>query len=99
MKLYGIKNCGSVKKAMNWLDAHGVSYEFMDLKKISLDEKELDSWLLKIPLSTLVNKQGTTYKKLGLKDMGLSDNQLKSWLLKEPMMIKRPVIVMVIIYL
>ncbi|MEE8659864.1 hypothetical protein CGLAMM_00735 [Acetobacteraceae bacterium EV16G] len=31
--LYGIPNCGSVKKARAWLEARGVVYRFVDFKK------------------------------------------------------------------
>ena len=38
MKLYGIPNCDTVKKARAWLDEHGVDYEFLDFKKQGVDE-------------------------------------------------------------
>ena len=31
--LYGIKNCDTMKKAIAWLEASGVAYEFVDYKK------------------------------------------------------------------
>jgi len=33
IKLYGIVNCDTVKKARAWLDAKGIAYEFVDFKK------------------------------------------------------------------
>ena len=38
MKLYGIPNCNTVKKARTWLEAHGVTYEFHDFKKQGVPE-------------------------------------------------------------
>ena len=32
-KIYGIKNCDTMKKAIAWLEAQGVRYEFVDYKK------------------------------------------------------------------
>jgi len=32
VKVYGIKNCSTMKKAFAWLDANGVAYEFHDYK-------------------------------------------------------------------
>ena len=32
MKLFGIKNCDTVKKAMRWLDQHQVPYQFHDFR-------------------------------------------------------------------
>ena len=45
MKLYGIPNCGTVKKARAWLDEHGVAYEFLDFKKQGITEAMLSGWL------------------------------------------------------
>jgi arsenate reductase (glutaredoxin) len=38
MKLYGIPNCNTVKKARAWLDEHGVAYDFHDYKKQGIDK-------------------------------------------------------------
>jgi Spx/MgsR family transcriptional regulator len=64
MKIYGIKNCETVKKALNALDAKGISYEFHDYKKLGVEATKIQEWLKKADLSVLVNKKGTTYKKL-----------------------------------
>ena len=32
-KVYGIRNCDTMKKAFAWLDARKVDYEFHDYKK------------------------------------------------------------------
>ncbi|MCK9161598.1 MAG: Spx/MgsR family RNA polymerase-binding regulatory protein [Arcobacteraceae bacterium] len=93
MKIYGIKTCGSVKKAFSFFNEKNIEYEFIDLKKVKLTEQELDQWLLYIPLDKLLNTKGTTYKKLQLKELNLDDKGKKEWLLKEHMLFKRPIIV------
>ncbi|MCI5968812.1 arsenate reductase family protein [Helicobacter sp.] len=93
MRLYGIKTCGSVKKAMQFLDAKGVEYTFIDLKKEKPTQEELESWVKQVGFGILLNKKGTTYKKLALKELDLSDAEIKEWLLKEPMLFKRPIVV------
>ena len=32
LKVYGIKNCDTMKKAFAWLEANAVAYEFIDYK-------------------------------------------------------------------
>jgi arsenate reductase (glutaredoxin) len=32
MKLHGIVNCDTVKKARAWLDARGIAYEWVDFR-------------------------------------------------------------------
>ncbi len=91
MKLYGIKNCSTVKKALCALK--GFDLEFLDLKK--LDEHTLNSWLRQKSFEELINTAGTTAKKLALsKDRLkiLSQEELFDLILKNPSLIKRPVI-------
>ena len=44
LKLYGIKNCDTMKKAFAWLDANGVAYEFIDYKKADVAQQHLPDW-------------------------------------------------------
>jgi len=34
LTVYGIKNCDSMKKAFQWLEANEVAYHFVDFKKV-----------------------------------------------------------------
>lgn len=93
MKLYGIKNCGSVKKAMEFLKVKGVEFEFFDIKKI--DEDILNSWLEKREIKDLPNLSGTSARKLNLnkeKMNALAKEELRKMILETPSLIKRPVI-------
>ena len=92
MTLYGIKTCGSVKKAMAFFKARGVAYDFVDLKQTPVDQPKIESWLQKVPLEKLFNNKGTKYRTLGLSKMELSDADKIGWLTKENLLIKRPVI-------
>lgn len=64
LTLYGIPACDSVKKARQWLDAHGVAYDFHDYKKKGISREKLDQWLMQLPWEKLVNRNGTTWRKL-----------------------------------
>ena len=43
-KVYGIRNCDTMKKAFAWLDAHKVAYEFHDYKKQGIAAPKLKEW-------------------------------------------------------
>ena len=43
--IYGIPNCGSVKKAFAWFDEHKIPYLFHNFKKEGIPESLLDTWL------------------------------------------------------
>lgn len=92
VKVYGIKTCDSVRKAIKYLKAHAIAYEFIDFKQTPVDASTIASWLEKSDIKTLFNTRGTTYRTLKLKALNLTDEQKQEWLAKENMLIKRPVI-------
>lgn len=95
MKLYGIPNCNTVKKARAWLDEHDVAYEFHDYKKLGVDQATLESWLAQLPWEKLVNRAGLTWR--GLSDAekaAVVDNaSAVALMLAKPGVIRRPVAV------
>ncbi len=95
LKIYGIKNCNSMKKAFDALQAKGLSYEFHDYKKQGIDADTLKIWLKEIGQDTVLNKKGTTWKKLSEKEQTRalsSEDHLIEALIAQPSLIKRPVL-------
>ncbi len=64
MKLYGIPNCNTVKKARLWLEGHGLAYEFHDFKKQGVPETIFKSLMQAHGWEPLINRNGTTWRKL-----------------------------------
>ena len=64
MKLYGIPNCSTVKKARTWLEENGHAYEFHDFKKQGVPETMLKSLMQSRGWETLLNRNGPTWRKL-----------------------------------
>lgn len=95
MKLYGIPNCGTVKKARAWLDEHGVAYEFHDYKKQGVDQATLESWLAQMPWEKLVNRAGMTWRGLSDTDKAaVKDNASAiALMMDKPSVIRRPIVV------
>ena len=93
MKIYGIKNCDTMKKARAWLDQKGVAYEFHDYKAAGIDRATLESWAKKVGWEVLLNRRGTTFRKLSDKDKeGLSEKKAVALMLAQPSLISRPVV-------
>ena len=91
--LYGIKNCDTVKKAIKWLDARGIDYQFHDFRADGLSEDDLQEWLDELGWETLVNKRSTSWKQLDpdTKD-AMSTMTAKAVILAQPTLIKRPLL-------
>lgn len=94
MKLYGIPNCGTVKKARAWLEAHGTAYEFHDFKKHGVSEALIAGWLKQVGWQRLLKKTGPTWAKLpdSVKQSIRDDASALKLMLEQPNVIKRPVL-------
>ena len=92
MKIYGIKTCGSVKKAIKFFKDNEIEYEFVDFKKTPVGCNKIDVWISKVGIDVLFNNRGTKYRQLKLKELNLDDEGKREWLCRENMLIKRPVI-------
>ena len=92
VRVYGIKTCGSVRKALKFLNDEKIEYEFYDFKKEPVDCEKVEYWLSKVDINLLFNSKGTKYRTLKLKELNLDDDSKKEWLCKENLLIKRPVI-------
>lgn len=93
MKIYGIKNCDTVKKARKWLDDNNVEHTFHDFKKDGLNDQQLAQWERTVGWETLLNRRGTTWRKLpdDVRD-NIDAQSAHAVMLENPSIIKRPVI-------
>src|SRR5690242_6889627 len=94
MNVFGIPNCNTVKKALDWMRENDVPADFHDFKKEGVSTEQLKKWIEKDGWEALINRQGTTWRQLP-DDVKLSiDNEDAAiGLMKEkPSVIKRPVI-------
>ena len=93
MKIYGIKSCDTMKKAMAWLDAHGIAYEFVDYKKAGVAAERLPHWTRAVGWETLLNRRGLMWKKLTDEQRADVDATKAARLMSDtPSLIKRPVV-------
>lgn len=93
MKVYGIRNCDTVKKARKWLDEQGVDYQFHDFKKDGLTSEKLSQWEQAVGWEALLNKRGTTWRKLPDEVRAtISAQSAHQVMLDNPSIIKRPVV-------
>ena len=92
-KIYGIKNCDTMKRAIAWLKQHAIEHEFHDYKKAGISVESLKAWSDQVGWEKLLNTRGTTWRKLP-EDQRRDMNETKALQLmnQHPSLIKRPVI-------
>jgi len=94
MKIYGIKNCNTVKKALDWLEKNHIAYEFQDFKKLGVQENTLKRWEKVVNWESLVNKKGMTWRALSDDEKAavIDEKTANRLMMEKTSVIKRPVI-------
>ena len=93
VKIYGIKNCDTMKKAMAWLKGHSIDFDFHDYKKLSIDEETLHYWLSIFPWDELINKRGPTWRKLSEENKtNIDQEKAVRLMMTNTSLIKRPIL-------
>jgi len=92
--VYGIPNCDTIKKTINYLIINEIEFVFHDYKKEGISLEKLLDWTAQHPWEILLNRAGTTYKALSdAQKESIKDAQSAAALMTEmTSLIKRPVI-------
>ncbi|TYC54150.1 ArsC family reductase [Rhodobacterales bacterium] len=94
MKVYGIRNCDTVKKARKFLEEAGVPYEFHDYKKDGVDADRLAAFVAEFGWDTVLNRRGTTWRKLdeATREGVVDAASALDVMIENPSTIKRPIV-------
>ena len=93
IKVFGIKNCDTMKKAFAWLVANDIAYEFVDYKKAGVAESNLPDWNARVGWEKLLNTRGRMWRKLRDEERYAVDQEKALKLMAQyPSLIKRPVL-------
>lgn len=93
IRIYGIKNCDSMKKAFAWCEEHGIEYEFHDYKKQGVPRDRLVLWCRTLGWKTLLNTKGSTWRKLTPEDQDIAtQSKAVATMMEHSSVIRRPVV-------
>jgi arsenate reductase len=93
VKIYGIRNCDTMKKAFASLEERKVAYEFHDYKKDGVPPGKLQEWAKRVRWEKLANMRGPTWRKIpDSAKAGLDEARALALLEKYPSAIRRPVL-------
>ena len=93
VRLYGLANCDTCRKARSWLTRFSIDHEFTDYREARVDPAVLKQWAERLGgWDALINRASTTWRDLppNRKQPG-SDAEWKLLLKGYPQLIKRPV--------
>ena len=94
-KIFGIPNCDSIKKTIDWFKDNHIEYDFHNYKKDGIEKSTLALWCKTVGWEMLFNKKGSTWKKIAHEFECISINEKLAIdiMLKNNSIIKRPVVV------
>ncbi|USG66744.1 arsenate reductase family protein [Brevibacillus ruminantium] len=96
IKAYLYDKCGTCRKAKQWLQQNGVSFEEILIVDAPPAADELHSmWRASgLPLNKFFNTSGQFYRELGLKDKlpAMSEDEMLKLLASNGKLIKRPLV-------
>ena len=91
IKLYGIPNCDTVKKARVFLEKKKLAHDFVDFKKSPPTSSDLERWK-KAFGDWPLNKKGPTFRKNQEAFDALTDAKKPAFIIANSSMIKRPIL-------
>lgn len=94
MIVYGIKNCNTVKSALDWMKKKKIDFEFHDYKAKGITDAKLKDWSKQVGWENLVNKRGTTWRQLDESQQAKVTNETSaiSLMKDKTSVIRRPLI-------
>ena len=94
IKVYGIPNCNTVKKAIDWMKNNSIEFEFHDYKKKGVTKAKLKEWSKHFGWENILNKKGTTWALLSEVEQANINTQKKAidYLIENTSAIRRPIV-------
>jgi arsenate reductase (glutaredoxin) len=93
IQVYGIPTCGTCKKALQWLEAQQISYEFINTKEQPPNSAQITSWVASLGEKPMRNTSGQSYRALTETKDTWSDAEWITAFSADAMLLKRPIFV------
>ena len=97
LKVYCYSRCTACKKALKWLEDHGIEHTVIDIKSEHPDEKMLRKYyaVSGLPLKRFFNTSGIPYREqeLSKKLPDMTEDEQLVLLATDGMLVKRPLLI------
>ena len=97
LKVYCYSRCTTCRKALKWLDDHGIAYDPADIRSDHPDSETLRKYYAAsgLPLKRFFNTSGIPYRELELskKLPSMTEEEQLALLAADGMLVKRPLLV------
>lgn len=92
LKIYGLKNCDSCRKALKWLTQAKIPHVFLDIRTDGVPQAKLADWLDRLGWEIVINRRSTSWRDLTDSEKAdMTTAKARRLAAKYPTLIKRPV--------
>ena len=92
IKVFGLKNCDSCRKALKWLELNCCEFHFIDLREKDFDLGLVELWVRQVGWESLINRRSLTWRNLPDEETKKIDvNRAIRLMRKNPTLMKRPI--------
>jgi len=93
IKVYGIPNCSTCKKAIKWLEENSVDYDFINTKENPPEQHMLADWVAALGNKPMRNTSGKSYRAIGEEKKDWTDQKWIEAFGNDAMLLKRPLFI------
>jgi arsenate reductase len=92
--IYGLSNCDTTKKTIQWFKKHQLNFQFHNYKATPISKEKLADWCYQKGWDKLLNKRGTAFQRLHpvIKLSATTEANVIEIMFARPSTIKRPII-------
>ncbi len=92
--VYALPGCSGCRQALDWLKAHGVTFQERHIRRAPPDRQELAELVARLPegAAGLLSRRSVRYRELGLAGHEPEGESLLDLLAREPHLLRRPIV-------
>ena len=91
IQIYGVAKCFDTKKAERYFKERHIKYQLIDLNKVGLGKRELESVRIAVGLMNLIDKNSKEYESLNIAHI-INNSVKEELLLNNPKLYKTPIV-------
>lgn len=91
IQIFGVRKSFNVQKAERYFKERKIKYQFIDLSKVGLSKRELQSVQAAVGLMNLFDKECKEYERLNLRHI-INNSVKEEILLNNPKLYKTPIV-------
>jgi arsenate reductase len=92
VQIFGVKKSAETRKALRFFSERRIRTHFVDLNERAISEGELQRFIQRFGLESLIDRESKRYEQLGLRHAQSSPSRWLERLMTEPLLLRMPLV-------